>query len=510
MRFFTLIGPLCVIILLQAPIYNMTEPHLLQKTTPIMIEEERSTTNLVDHGPIIINSDSEFISMAADEGWPGTGSKEDPIIIEGLSIVAENRCIDISNTQVYFIISRCSVNRTNPALSDYAILLSSVLHASVIDCIIISGTGMKLEDCPEAVIRGNSITWELRLAGSDSCEVAYNRDLTLWVTYSDDCVFRGNSPLRTVILDSSRNCTFADNVLENYEWENGGVGIRIDGGDLAWNHSFSNNSVNGRPIGYYYNVTNEKIDCTSYGLVLLGVSVNVTLYNGVFSDVNWPIYMSHCVESVVESCLIQGGDAGVHISNSENCSIIHNIFDRVRYAVNLYYSIDTLIENNTMSGLGMYEDGIGVWGQSSSHRCLIISNRIQYFGTAVYLGGTDDCIVIRNHLIDNNVAVAGYSNNCTIHSNYVCHNRFGSYLRSSSNFRQWNNTFGWNVYQSLDDEGVNNEWDDGTGIGNQWTDYNGSGVYRISGTSNSVDRFPSVYVDMTPPTILLHYSPLVV
>jgi parallel beta-helix repeat protein len=444
--------------------------------------------------------------VAAIEGWPGTGSQEDPFIIENLTIVAENCCIDISNTQVYFIIRGCSVTRTNPALSDFAILLSSVFHASIIDCTVISGTGMNLEDCPEAVISGNSITWQLKLAGSDSCEVTYNRDLTLWVTNSDHCVIKSNSPLRTVILDSSTNCTFSDNSLINYEITSGGVGIRIDGNEQEWKHSFSNNTVNGRPIEYLFNLTNVVIDCSSFGLVLLGLGVNVTLYNGIFSDGYAPIFMGHCIDCAVEDSSFKEGGYGVHISDSERCSFTQNNFNGVRYAIRLSDSADSVVENNIMFGPEDSDGEFGISVGGSSHRCQVISNHIRNYGNAIVLE-SDNCSVVQNKLVDNIVAIYGGSKNCTIQNNYICHNRFGPYLRHAVDFRLWNNTAGWNEYQCLDDDGVNNEWDDGISIGNRWADYNGTGVYQIEGTSDSVDRFPTAHVDVTPPTILLYYSP---
>ncbi|MHA1303113.1 MAG: right-handed parallel beta-helix repeat-containing protein [Candidatus Heimdallarchaeaceae archaeon] len=60
-------------------------------------------------GPIYINSDSDFIRL----GFPGKGTKEDPYIIEGLSIKAEDFGIFVSNTASYFTIRNCIIRNVD-------------------------------------------------------------------------------------------------------------------------------------------------------------------------------------------------------------------------------------------------------------------------------------------------------------------------------------------------------------------------------------------------------------
>ncbi len=46
------------------------------------------TQTYIDHGAVQIDGDAEFLTTAADEGWSGTGTVEDPIIIEGYKFYA--------------------------------------------------------------------------------------------------------------------------------------------------------------------------------------------------------------------------------------------------------------------------------------------------------------------------------------------------------------------------------------------------------------------------------------
>jgi parallel beta-helix repeat protein len=42
----------------------------------------------IDHNPVEIDGDADFLTTASDNGWPGTGTQEDPIIIEGYKFYA--------------------------------------------------------------------------------------------------------------------------------------------------------------------------------------------------------------------------------------------------------------------------------------------------------------------------------------------------------------------------------------------------------------------------------------
>lgn len=55
------------------------------------------------HDPITITSDADF----ASQGWPGSGTQNDPYVIEGLNITTSGNCISISNTRVHFVIHYC-------------------------------------------------------------------------------------------------------------------------------------------------------------------------------------------------------------------------------------------------------------------------------------------------------------------------------------------------------------------------------------------------------------------
>ncbi len=69
------------------------------------IPSPRITSN-----PISINGDQDFITQAQNNGWPGSGSADDPYLIENLDISQPySYGISIRNTRVFFYINRCTL-----------------------------------------------------------------------------------------------------------------------------------------------------------------------------------------------------------------------------------------------------------------------------------------------------------------------------------------------------------------------------------------------------------------
>ena len=89
---------------------NTTAPQ--QKSTLLNINkiiERKSLLNNEEHDPIVIEGNLDFATQANNENWPGDGSESSPYVISGFSISdSEFSAIQISNTNVYFLISNCT------------------------------------------------------------------------------------------------------------------------------------------------------------------------------------------------------------------------------------------------------------------------------------------------------------------------------------------------------------------------------------------------------------------
>ena len=105
------------------------------------LDQETSMENFKDiktritntHDPIYIDGDENLTTTAANEGWPGSGTIDDPFIIESYSITTNgSTAISINNTQVYFQIRNCEINSTTLMLNT-GYQLVNVSHGTIMN-----------------------------------------------------------------------------------------------------------------------------------------------------------------------------------------------------------------------------------------------------------------------------------------------------------------------------------------------------------------------------------------
>ncbi len=121
----------------------LSAPVVSSSTVSYSLESEHvssqglSNEELTHHFPIYITDNSHFSQL----GFPGSGTYEDPYIIENLLIASNDRCIFISNTDVHFRINACvlSVDRVGPETGPMEL-------ENVTNCVI-QNSCMKGGDC---------------------------------------------------------------------------------------------------------------------------------------------------------------------------------------------------------------------------------------------------------------------------------------------------------------------------------------------------------------------------
>ncbi|MFX1606005.1 MAG: nitrous oxide reductase family maturation protein NosD, partial [Promethearchaeota archaeon] len=90
------------------------------------------------HGPIVINGDANFSATALVEGWTGTGSAQEPYIIENYDFVlgfTPVSSVNISHTRLHFIIRNCNFQGPQ-ATPSFGIYLDNVTNAQVIENVV--------------------------------------------------------------------------------------------------------------------------------------------------------------------------------------------------------------------------------------------------------------------------------------------------------------------------------------------------------------------------------------
>ncbi len=150
--------------------------------------------------PISISSDADMISLASTEGWPGAGTADDPIIIEGLVIQSAHTCIRVTDTTLHFRIID-SFLESNGEEYGVGVSLDNVTNASLENVTIIDARyGIYVRDSQNCIFSRNSITsisdTGISIYESSSCEVLDNSirqaETGIDISDSSNCSLRYN------------------------------------------------------------------------------------------------------------------------------------------------------------------------------------------------------------------------------------------------------------------------------------------------------------------------------
>ena len=453
-----------------------------------------------------ISIDNNWTAVEATYDWCiGAGTESEPYIIENVTIDAQESgsCIEIQNSDEYFIIQNCSLYRISYTYNA-GIVLKNVTNGKIIDnycCNNYYGIYLYMSD--NNTVSGNIASnndYGISLGYSDNNTVSdnianNNTELGIYLGYSNNNTVSGNTASYSnrygIFLTRSDNNTVSDNTANN----NTELGIYLGYSD--------NNTVSGNTASYnnrygielYYSdintVSGNIASNNDYGIYLYEsnnntVSGNQMNFCGIYlvgtiremlsHDIddtnlvnNKPVYyyinevglsssnftnagqiiLINCNNSIISGHNLSNGSVGTYLGYSNSNTVSGNTAScNNRYGIELYYS-----DNNTVSGNTASRNYYGM--------------RLSESNNNIVLGNTASCNNIGMRLSE--------SNNNTIFLNYFTNN-------------------GQNAY----DLGPKNMWDNGS-IGNYWDDYQGfdannDGIgdtpYLISGMARSQDNFP--------------------
>ncbi|TET91589.1 MAG: hypothetical protein E3J35_02450 [Methanomassiliicoccales archaeon] len=269
----------------------------------------------------------------------------------------------------------------------------------------------------------------IRLYSSDGNVIENNTVLNnsavgISLSSSDVNVVTGNTVRDNgefgIFLGSSRSAVITGNLMEN-------DGIFIDGGFLErWNtHTIdTSNTVNGKPVYYWRNVTGGKVPSNAGEVIL-----------------------ANCTNVVVESQDFHNGSVGIELGFSSNNSITNITARNNVYGIYLSHSLDNTILNIT------------AWNNT--------------YGTSLFWAGNNT--VVSNNFSYNEYGIHLYRS----YSNIITDNtassniEYGAHLSFSDFNRIYHNCFTDNARQAYD-EAQTNQWDDGyPSGGNYWNNYSG-------------------------------------
>ncbi|MBA7542083.1 hypothetical protein ES705_34399 [subsurface metagenome] len=418
-------------------------------------EGDLSLSSLTPHDPIYITYDSNF----TDYGFLGTGTAEDPYVIEGYNITTtDSKGIYISSTTKYFTVQNCYIDA-----EEYGIYIRNVADGT-------------------ATVFNNT------------CCNNYNRGISLSSSASSTVVNNTCSNNNYgIIFFSSDSSTVANNTFSNC-----GLVISEYSIDAYLSYTIENNQVNGKKLGFYTNLDSTTINESIYGQLILVDCTNVTVRDQIISNTTIGLFLYSCTYSNIINNTCSNNGKGIWLGSFNRLTLTNNTCNNNTCNNNSYYGIyldhsgSSNVANNTCNNNN--RQGIYLRFSDSSN---VVNNTCNNNNRGISLEYSDSSNVVNNTCNNNNNRGISlwYSDFCVVTYNFLQENEgYGVYLIYSDNTTIHHNTFVDNnlggTSQALD-AGVNNTWyDSATLEGNYWSDWSGEGSYSIDGSANSVDLYP--------------------
>ena len=403
-----------------------TSSNISKKPFEVSGPKDSFIPSYVIHDPIYITSNADF----ASEGFPGSGTSEDPFFIAGYSITATTEhCIYIQNTDAYFVIRDCLLKGE---MSEDGIRFSGVVHGAIQNNTI-SGNfvGMSISSSSNNTIVDNTFSGNLysgvRIGGSSNNTIENNtisgNYFGLHIMYSSNNAVVNNTISGNIVgvkFYISSNYTLSSNIFVNN-------GIRIYGNNLEdWKHTItSDNLVNGKPLGYFRNLNGGTIDGSHYGQIILVNCTGISIEGGVFNNATVGIefgFSSYCnlrnnmasgnligieffsssYNTIEDNTVFGSSYSGVHLIRSSYNTIENNIVSGNSYSgVHLISSSFTTVENNAISG-----SSYGVYDTISQNNTIMNNNIFgNIFGVDLYI--SKNITLSSNILVNNGIRIHG-------------------------------------------------------------------------------------------------------
>jgi parallel beta-helix repeat protein len=443
---------------------------------------------LVDHDPIEINGNDDFVL----QGWPGSGTREDPFVISNLEIASDDVNIRITNTTDFFVIRNCNLTSMGEWSYEDAILFENVTNGSVEDCyigfkrtgirtvkssngtikrstIVSTENGVKLEDSHDIIVRSNTLYHNfigIYLSSATNCMIVSNtihdNTVGVMVRWSVSCLIDRNTIYRHTVEDffliddypggvdlyDSSSCVVSDNVvfdnfsgiylisspncsvMSNLIYDNlvGGLtllaspntkvmenvfdsnGVHISGELDSWRHTFVDNTINRKILGYYHNDTDLIVDGSTLGQVILVECLNVTVMNGDFKSTTVGALFGFSLNcSLRNSVIADSSNYGIEILNSTNSSVENVTMHNNRNGIRIYGSTNTILHNNNIS-----DDSFWSIYVHDSPFTMITSNRIHDVHYGIWVRESSNSTIQENAIYNlANTAIHLHTSNFT-------------------------------------------------------------------------------------------------
>jgi nitrous oxidase accessory protein NosD len=425
--------------------------------SPIAVLAMASDTSVAYalRGPITITGDSGFTASSGVVG--GGGTYDNPYVISGWEISSASMGsfhtgISVTDTSNYFVIRDVYVH-----VNAIGIGLWNVSHCTIEDSVICGVShGVLMSYGYDIALTGNTISGDVYCLSSNTVSLESNSMDSEFAVY-----YCSNVSARANLFDSGgiyivSNSDSVESVLGNYA-----------------SHTISpDNLVDGKPILYYENQQDLKIDSVPVGQLILVNCTNVSATNLDIDGASVGVNMVAADNVRIRNCTIENcTTAGIMAQWFTNATISDSVISNAGdYGLALFKSA-TVITNNKIENQSVGPLGSGILVGYSA-KTWIRGNTIcgNYFGMHVQASVEVDALITQN-LISHNVNSVYVEGPATAFSSAPPARQESDSL-FGSNVVIHHNIFG-PLYGSATDL-VGCVWDNGyPSGGNYWGDYEG-------------------------------------
>lgn len=460
----------------------------------VLVAMPEATAAYASRGPIIITGDSGF---TADNGVTGgDGTYANPYVISGWEISTtggpSNTGIAVTDTSAYFVIRDVYVHFE---LSSYigGIGFWNVSNCAVENSVVRGGSdGILMSWANNVVIAGNTIS---------------GKSEGVYCQFSNVISLKNNNIHNRFTILYTSNVTAQANLFDSE-----GIYLASNlhaGGDVFADYAShtitSDNLINGKPILYFKNQQDLKIESIPVGQLILVRCTNASIANLDIAGACVGVNMAFVDNATIQGCRIEDCvDAGIRADWSANATISTNdISNTTGYGIFLLNSTTIIANNTIVNELAQYRRiGILVNYRAKTWIC---NNTISgnYYAISVQ-SSSDQKALITQNLISHNV-YSIYIEAPAVAFSLDCSKENEARIASTATIQIHHNIFGSSYGLATDEVGI--AWDNGyPSGGNFWSDYEGAdqksgpnqdqpgsdgiGDTRRNVSSKGFDRYP--------------------
>jgi len=438
------------------------------------------------HTPISITCDSDF----SLQGWPGTGTAEDPYRIEEIRIdVLGNStpCIMICNTTVHFIITTCLLLGSYYAGVYLSNATNGLITSNVFNTNYLGTYLVECENCTVALNTYINNGFDIYAMNSTSLLIERNTCMPSMMgegitMFKTNCSTIANNTITSYPYSSpwAQNCgifliasqfnLIFNNTCTNTIW---GIYLILSPQNTFVNNSLwscgfwfglsreenrqnlvSNNTVNGKPLVFLIDqeggvvqeagqviltnctgitVCDQTLNNCTTGIFLVDSSL-ITLTNNTCNGNSYSgILLYNSTRVTVSGSTCNGcGQYGLSMLYSYYCNITGNTCN------NNYSSGIKVIssENNTVSSNTCNHNRVGIGVTSESHYNIIANNTcISNEYECISIEGSSHVTVTHNVCGNSDTAIFLFSGSNTVTHNLLTNSTYGLYLAGSGSNR---------------------------------------------------------------------------